>query len=75
MWFIVSSASERIRRAQGLTGAGSRIQSKFSSVDWGHPCLTRKATHALVCRITSALCALAEVCSQLPKYVVSLVIW
>lgn len=74
MWFLISSASERTRRAQGLIGAGSRIQCKFSLVDWGLPCLTGEATHAVVCRITSALCTLAEVCSQLPKYVVSLVI-
>lgn len=74
MWFIASSASERIRRAQGLTGVGSGIRSKFSSVDWGLPCFARKATHAAVCRITSALRTLAEVCSQLPKCVISLVL-
>lgn len=74
MWVLVSSAPERTRRAQGLIGAGSRIQRKFSLVDWGLPCLTGEATHAVVCRITSALCTLAAICSQLPTYVVSLVI-
>lgn len=54
IWFIVSHASERIRGAQEFTGTDSRVQSKFSSVDWGFICPTGKTTPYLFGRVTSA---------------------